>query len=153
MLSEKPGEHKFIVTKPGRGYRFVADVAIAAPPVAEGLRLDHRLRSATPPIPVPSVGSTDSALGVPRRRRYTVSVAASAHGSRDRSCRSDRRQSRVRTGGATIAPQAVVRAERRPTKSRLVPGWTRDGVPSRETVWASRFSSTCVRWMSQRRLT
>jgi DNA-binding winged helix-turn-helix (wHTH) protein/Tol biopolymer transport system component len=30
VLGEKPGEHKFIVTKPGRGYRFVADVAIAS---------------------------------------------------------------------------------------------------------------------------
>jgi DNA-binding winged helix-turn-helix (wHTH) protein/Tol biopolymer transport system component len=28
LLGEKPGEHKFIVTKPGRGYRFVADVSI-----------------------------------------------------------------------------------------------------------------------------
>ena len=26
MLGEKPGEHRFIVTKPGHGYRFVADV-------------------------------------------------------------------------------------------------------------------------------
>ena len=25
-LGEKPGEHRFIVTVPGRGYRFVADV-------------------------------------------------------------------------------------------------------------------------------
>ena len=31
VLGEKPGEHRFIVTKPGRGYRFVADVSIAAP--------------------------------------------------------------------------------------------------------------------------
>jgi TolB-like protein/DNA-binding winged helix-turn-helix (wHTH) protein len=28
VLGEKPGQHRFIVTKPGRGYRFVADVAI-----------------------------------------------------------------------------------------------------------------------------
>ena len=31
VLGEKPGEHRFIVTKPGRGYRFVADVSIASP--------------------------------------------------------------------------------------------------------------------------
>ena len=75
MLGEKPGEHKFIVTKSGRGYRFVADVAIAAPPVAEGLRLDTAA-SETSGSPVPSVLSTEPALGVPRRRRYTLSVAA-----------------------------------------------------------------------------
>jgi len=28
VLGEKPGQHKFIVTKPGAGYRFVADVSI-----------------------------------------------------------------------------------------------------------------------------
>jgi len=31
VLGEKPGQHKFIVTKPGRGYWFVADVAVASP--------------------------------------------------------------------------------------------------------------------------
>jgi len=31
ILGEKPGEHRFIVTKPGRGYCFVADVAIVMP--------------------------------------------------------------------------------------------------------------------------
>ncbi len=30
VLGEEPGEHKFIVTKPGRGYRFVADVSVSA---------------------------------------------------------------------------------------------------------------------------
>jgi TolB-like protein/Tfp pilus assembly protein PilF len=29
-LGESPGEHRFIVTEPGRGYRFVADVSVAA---------------------------------------------------------------------------------------------------------------------------
>jgi len=74
LLGEKPGEHKFIVTKSGRGYRFVADVAIAARPVAEGLRLDTAA-SETAATPVPSVGSTESGLSV-TRRRYTVSVIA-----------------------------------------------------------------------------
>jgi len=32
VLGEKPGEHRFIVTKPGRGYRFVADVSMIAVP-------------------------------------------------------------------------------------------------------------------------
>lgn len=31
ILGEKPGEHRFIVTKPGRGYCFVADVSIVTP--------------------------------------------------------------------------------------------------------------------------
>lgn len=30
VLGERPGEHRFIVTVPGRGYRFVADVTLAA---------------------------------------------------------------------------------------------------------------------------
>lgn len=35
-LKEAPGEHRFIVTEPGRGYRFVAEVrAIAATPVPD----------------------------------------------------------------------------------------------------------------------
>jgi DNA-binding winged helix-turn-helix (wHTH) protein len=29
-LGESPGEHRFIVTEPGRGYRFVADVGVVA---------------------------------------------------------------------------------------------------------------------------
>jgi DNA-binding winged helix-turn-helix (wHTH) protein/Tol biopolymer transport system component len=31
-LGERPGEHRFIVTEPGRGYRFVAEVSAVAPP-------------------------------------------------------------------------------------------------------------------------
>src|SRR5271170_1528509 len=31
-LSESPGEHRFIVTEPGRGYRFVADVGVVTGP-------------------------------------------------------------------------------------------------------------------------
>jgi TolB-like protein len=32
VLGENPGEHRFIVTVPGRGYRFVAPVRVLAPP-------------------------------------------------------------------------------------------------------------------------
>ena len=28
VLGERPGEHRFIVTEPGRGYRFVASVSV-----------------------------------------------------------------------------------------------------------------------------
>ena len=31
VLGEKPGEHRFIVTVPGRGYKFVAEVASVSP--------------------------------------------------------------------------------------------------------------------------
>src|SRR3954466_6327140 len=32
LLGEARGEHRFIATVPGRGYQFVADVRVAAPP-------------------------------------------------------------------------------------------------------------------------
>jgi TolB-like protein len=50
VLGERPGEHRFIVTVPGRGYRFVADVEIcpAAPEARD-------TRAASPPGPRPSV--------------------------------------------------------------------------------------------------
>jgi DNA-binding winged helix-turn-helix (wHTH) protein len=54
VLGEKPGEHRFIVTTPGRGYRFVADVSTAplleepVKPAAAGIattvRPDHNAR-------------------------------------------------------------------------------------------------------------
>jgi TolB-like protein/Tfp pilus assembly protein PilF len=37
-LGESPGEHRFIVTEPGRGYRFVADVSVAATPQSNAVR-------------------------------------------------------------------------------------------------------------------
>lgn len=36
VLGESPGEHRFIVTEPGRGYRFVAEVRVATVPDAGG---------------------------------------------------------------------------------------------------------------------
>ena len=35
LLGERPGEHRFIVTVPGRGYRFVANVTVDAAPSPE----------------------------------------------------------------------------------------------------------------------
>jgi DNA-binding winged helix-turn-helix (wHTH) protein/Tol biopolymer transport system component len=80
VLGEKPGEHKFIVTKPGRGYRFVAEVSVASNLAAgpETFRADARaapseagaapaLPSDAPP-PTPTVTSRRywgvAALGV-----------------------------------------------------------------------------------------
>jgi TolB-like protein len=43
VLKENPGEHRFIVTEPGRGYRFVAPVTmIAIPPEARRLPPDNK---------------------------------------------------------------------------------------------------------------
>ncbi len=44
-LGETPGQHKFIVTEPGRGYRFVADVRVVAAPSsnAGAARRAHRI--------------------------------------------------------------------------------------------------------------
>ncbi len=42
-LGERPGEHRFIVTEPGRGYRFVADVRVAPAAV--------KTESPVPPAP------------------------------------------------------------------------------------------------------
>jgi DNA-binding winged helix-turn-helix (wHTH) protein len=46
VLGERPGEHRFIVTKPGRGYRFVADVSVASNPAGgqEAPRSDNDAR-------------------------------------------------------------------------------------------------------------
>jgi TolB-like protein/DNA-binding winged helix-turn-helix (wHTH) protein len=50
VLGERPGEHRFIVTVPGRGYRFVADVTIAtiddvAPAIAVEQKVENRSAS------------------------------------------------------------------------------------------------------------
>src|SRR5579863_2770630 len=46
-LGERPDEHRFIVTEPGRGYRFVADVRVAPATV--------KTESPAPPAPSPAV--------------------------------------------------------------------------------------------------
>ena len=38
-LGERPGEHRFIVTEPGRGYRFVAEVSAVAEQPASSARV------------------------------------------------------------------------------------------------------------------
>src|SRR5258708_4360253 len=44
VLGEKPGEHRFIATVPGRGYSFVAPVRTAAPEPAREPRAEPRFR-------------------------------------------------------------------------------------------------------------
>jgi Tol biopolymer transport system component/DNA-binding winged helix-turn-helix (wHTH) protein len=48
VLGEQPGEHRFIVTKPGRGYRFVADVSIEPLSTTDSRSVG---RPSTPQIP------------------------------------------------------------------------------------------------------
>jgi TolB-like protein/DNA-binding winged helix-turn-helix (wHTH) protein len=63
LLGEKPGEHKFIVTKPGHGYRFVADVSIELR--APDARLADR------------EGATETIDHRAKRPKRTVAVVAS----------------------------------------------------------------------------
>ncbi len=58
-LGERPGEHRFIVTEPGRGYRFVADVRVAPAAV--------KTESPVPPAPSPAIQPrTTSATAWPK---------------------------------------------------------------------------------------
>ena len=54
VLGEKPGEHRFIVTKPGRGYRFVAEVSVA-PSRAASEQVTRFDRRADAPVHGPEV--------------------------------------------------------------------------------------------------
>ena len=58
VLGESPGEHRFIVTEPGRGYRFVADVRTVTVP-ASAPRADLRSDAERPAsAPVSGTGQT-----------------------------------------------------------------------------------------------
>lgn len=71
VLGEKPGEHRFIVTKPGRGYRFVAGVSLqAVVPESDRARPGAGVLESSAVVLEPSV-----AVDVPRRR-YSVWIAA-----------------------------------------------------------------------------
>ncbi len=66
-LGEKPGEHKFIVTTPGRGYRFVAEVSVApSPPAAP--HASPAVSTPVAPFPAAQVDPA-SPRGSPTRRR------------------------------------------------------------------------------------
>src|SRR5262245_2859764 len=60
-LGETPGEHRFIATAPGRGYRFVADVNR---PVAEGKRREAK-PSALPASPSGNIAARASVAVLP----------------------------------------------------------------------------------------
>jgi len=61
VLGEKPWEHRFIVTSPGRGYRFVAAVRTVGVPSAAGQR--HPLSLAVLPFTDRILGGTTPGLG------------------------------------------------------------------------------------------
>jgi TolB-like protein/DNA-binding winged helix-turn-helix (wHTH) protein len=64
ILGERPGEHRFIVTVPGRGYRFVAEVTLAA------------IDCAAPTVAVEP--KADVGSGRNRTRMWAAGVAAAA---------------------------------------------------------------------------
>src|SRR5687767_10507423 len=64
VLGERPGEHRFIVTVPGRGYRFVADVTLGATDgAAQAVAVEQR---------------TGGRLAWPRTRFLVASLAGAA---------------------------------------------------------------------------
>jgi DNA-binding winged helix-turn-helix (wHTH) protein len=77
VLGEKPGEHRFIVTKPGHGYRFVADVSmVPSAPAAEPVA--HAVRAAEPLVHEPAA-AVPAALDVapsPTRKSLRLRAAA-----------------------------------------------------------------------------
>jgi DNA-binding winged helix-turn-helix (wHTH) protein/Tol biopolymer transport system component len=81
VLGEKPGEHKFIVTKPGRGYRFVAEVSVASNLAAghHTFRADVRAAPSEAEVvhAVPP-GAPPSAPTVTSYRRYWRAAALGA---------------------------------------------------------------------------
>ncbi|MGZ4982997.1 MAG: winged helix-turn-helix domain-containing protein, partial [Chthoniobacterales bacterium] len=68
VFGETPGSHNYIVTVPGRGYRFVAEVTRPAS--------DTKPPSRT--TPEPAVPVSTPSLGKPKRKLSLVSVASAA---------------------------------------------------------------------------
>jgi TolB-like protein len=65
-LGESPGEHRFIVTEPGRGYRFVADVrTLTASAAAEEFAVATGARTAAAQAPVARASSRSSIAVLP----------------------------------------------------------------------------------------
>ncbi|MGB5035977.1 MAG: transcriptional regulator, partial [Blastocatellia bacterium] len=67
VLGERPSEHRFIATVPGRGYRFVADVTLlasggviesAVPELPESESLQEDVVPADPLLPLTPAGRT-----------------------------------------------------------------------------------------------
>ena len=73
VLGESPGEHRFIVTKPGRGYRFVADVSLESRllPGAGDAPRDSIAREPAATVATPLLTSIEPPR-VASRRRYSV---------------------------------------------------------------------------------
>jgi TolB-like protein/DNA-binding winged helix-turn-helix (wHTH) protein len=91
VLGERPGEHRFIVTVPGRGYRFVADVTVAtidnvAPAAAVERKVENRSASARTRILVASfaaavlvvAGLSFFVMRTPAKTQSNPSIVASS---------------------------------------------------------------------------
>ncbi len=76
VLGEKPGEHKFIVTKPGRGYRFVAEVSIVSRVAAEPGSAERD--AGAPELPARVPAPAQSRIGSPGVAGRAVWVTAAA---------------------------------------------------------------------------
>ncbi|MGZ4965093.1 MAG: winged helix-turn-helix domain-containing protein [Limisphaerales bacterium] len=73
VLGEKPGEHRFIATVPGRGYRFVASVVKNS---VNDVRESVPTHGTPPPLSTPRPGETGEAIPVSfSYRRYWLPAA------------------------------------------------------------------------------
>ncbi len=70
VLGEKPGEHKFISTIPGKGYKFVATVTRCDPDPRE-LGDKNTARASSVVDPEGSLGNTSPMVGNPEEQRRT----------------------------------------------------------------------------------
>src|SRR5215831_4962627 len=83
-LGERPGEHRFIVTLPGRGYRFVAEVSRVSGNQALGAdTLNPPLASPAPAVCEPLPAATPVAYATPTARRTSIAVLPLANLTRD----------------------------------------------------------------------
>jgi DNA-binding winged helix-turn-helix (wHTH) protein len=76
-LGERPGEHRFIVTEPGRGYRFVADVRVVTAAVKAG-----RGHLAAESAPAPAAEPHTSIAVRQSHRRSGQGIFRRRHGRR-----------------------------------------------------------------------
>lgn len=118
-LGDKPGEHRFIVTIPGRGYRFVAEVrTVAAAAVIEPAASTEGNDSPTESVLMTNGSSDDGAAPTTSRIANPVAAAESLGGSRQ-SLRSS--ASVVLVLGMMIAMLIYLSSQRAPGAS--MPAW------------------------------
>jgi TolB-like protein/Tfp pilus assembly protein PilF len=84
-LGERPGEHRFIVTEPGRGYRFVAEVREL--PASQTIGADRPVKTPADPPPAavrgPAAAVTPSASSPSTAARTSIAVLPLVNLTRD----------------------------------------------------------------------